>query len=69
MGDGPGALAAASSLRPEDLMEHVHPHRETALPVPILPNSHVGLLVCILIHRELMGKAGGENHSWVVGKD
>lgn len=50
-------------------MEHVHPSWETALLIPILPNSHVGLLVCILIHGELVRKAGGENYSCVVGKE
>lgn len=50
-------------------MELVHPSWETALLIPILPNSHVGLLACILIHGELVTKAGGENHSWMVEKD
>lgn len=36
-------------------MGHVHPSWETALL--ILPNPHVGLQVCILIHGELVGKA------------
>lgn len=50
-------------------MENVHPSWETALLIPVLPNSPGGLLVCILIHGEQVGKSGGENHSWVVGKD
>lgn len=44
-------------------MEHVHPRWETALLIPILPSSHVGLLVCIFIRGELVGKASEENHS------
>lgn len=40
-------------------MERVHPHWERALLIPILPSSHVGLLVCSLGLGELVGKPTG----------